>query len=213
MVNNISINSDRIDTDLAMGLRYLLKGIQTTPNANITKHTYVHETSSKSPMGSVIYVNDKKIYLDVWEYGSPTFLIETIKENFDLIIKLQLSKLSVDSYMNHKTLKALVAECGEFKFREFVGKMTPWTFFPSSSFERFSGKEQDLIKNKSENRLAFFCGKFWKSRHVALNKLREDNLELIESDRKMLKSISDVELIEKMLDSRIGLVLAGRSGN
>lgn len=161
---------------------------------------------------TTIYYNDKKIYLDLWDYEAPTHTDEVFKHNFDLIIKLQ-HKYIEDSKIEEECLKKgrYLFSTKEERFN-FFKKIVPWTFFPSKMFKKYIGNE-DKIEQKPIERLAFFCGKDWRCRRFIKAKLISENIPYMTSDQEThTLPLKEEEYLHWMMTSKFGLVIHGRGG-
>lgn len=155
----------------------------------------------------------KKIYIDFWEYPTPTYSKNTYNYNFDLIIKLQ--HRPVDINLSHQYLtKKRILNVSKDELKSFCDKIVPWTFFPSRMFLPYVGNEYKLYEEKYNiNKLAFFCGKGWKCRKQICKKLEQQGISIDFSDQGEIggKVISDEEYLKQMKSCKYGLVLAGRA--
>ncbi len=177
-------------------------------------------SACKGDRGSIIYYNDKKIYLDLWDYATPTHTMEIFNADFNLLIKLQHPKMTFENFEERCKSKNVFLEKSVEQRRTFFNKLTPWTFFPSGMMKRFIGKE-DTIPSAPIERHSFFCGKPWKCRGWYTKKIKSEGIEFISSDQafhdieKLGKSagkpLTDEEYITKMMGCKFGLVLHGRS--
>jgi len=166
----------------------------------------------KSPRGTVLHYNDKKVYLDFWEYALPAYSGEAWDANFDLIIKLQHKNMSPERFEKSCDRKGMFKHRTPEERRAFLDKLVPWTFFSSRMMKQFIGKE-DQIEQLPIERDAFFCGKNWKCRHEIKKKLDGLDIEYVCSSQEKRHSgrpLKDDEYIHKMRTSKFGLVLHGR---
>lgn len=168
---------------------------------------------SRGERGTIVYYNDKKVYVDFWEYMLPTYSRPVYEANFDLIIKLQHYNISPEFFekacKKKKTLTSITPE----ERTNFLKKIVPWSFFCSGMIRKFIGKENMLPLVPIE-RVAFFCGKTWKCRRKMKIKFDKEGIEYIVSDKEpgpdYNKPIKDEEYLHKMMSSKYGLALAGR---
>ena len=164
---------------------------------------------SRGNRGTILYYNDKKIFLDFWEYPTPTYSHKILNGNFDLIIKLQHRKMTFEHYMNFITRKNMFVGEPEEKMKTFFNKIVPFSFFPSKMF--FSYEDGEKIPNIDVYQDAFFCGKGWRCRKHLRKDFESQKIDYVVSDQEIEKSISDEEYLSKMIGSKYGLVLPGRS--
>jgi len=164
--------------------------------------------TGKGERGTIIHYNNKKIYLDFWDYAMPTFTMPVLNANFDLIIKLQYSGVSFDHFMATCKSKNMFANMPIDQMQKFYSKIVPWTFFCSRMMKQYIGKS---IEKVPLERLGFFCGKGWKCRRWLLKKLEESGIEVARSDQETLRlPLTDDEYIHKMKSSKYGLCIHGR---
>jgi hypothetical protein len=166
----------------------------------------------KCERATILYCNEKKIYLDFWEYSAPTYTDIVFDYNFDLIIKLQHLKVTHDIFNQICIKRKLFLNHPEEERQKFLDKVVPWTFFCSRLMRQFVGNEDNIIKEPTEI-LGFFCGKGWKCRHGMEKRLIQDGVvEYIHSsqEEKHKRPLSDLEYIRKMKTSKYGIVLHGR---
>lgn len=159
--------------------------------------------------GTIIHFEGKRIYLDLWEYPSPTHSLEVFKADFDLIIKVQHKDLSIEKYSEICNQKQLIPVSDADRLK-FLKKIVPWTFFPSRMSNLFSAKGGALVGIKHD---CFFCGRYWKCRHAMLRSLEKQGIECVRSNLSNTSALPlpDELFLLKMMQSKYGLVLAGRS--
>ena len=167
--------------------------------------------TAKTQMGTILYYNDKKIYLDLWEYQTPTYTHPILTANFDLIIKIQDKPIPMDTFLRFCNRKGVFTQFSKEEKEAFRSKIIPWTFFASRMMMPFAGKE-DEIESLPTERIGFFCGKLWKSRHGMKANLEKQGIEYSKSDQgiKSERPLTDEEYLHKMKTSKYGIVLAGR---
>ena len=163
---------------------------------------------------TILYYNSKKIYLDFWDYATPTWTGEVYNAGFDLIIKLQqriITPTQLESACQHKN--TFLGKTPEERWA-FYQKIVPWTFFCSKLLSDYVGKEDVLseLRKKPVDKLGFFCGKDWKVRRFMKKKLMDSGIEYTVSNQALRrgKPLKDREYLDKMLSSKYGIVLAGR---
>lgn len=175
---------------------------------------YTHEEYIETLRGeraTVLILEGKRIYLDFWEYPSPTFTGCMPDKKFDLIIKLQAREMDF-GYFNHVcNRKGVFPNLSEEQRKEFLAKVVPWSFFPSRMIKQFVG-EEDQIEQVPIERPCFFVGKGWKNRLKIKESLISQGIEYLDSNQELRrgKPIKDEEYIHKMKSSKYGLVLFGR---
>jgi len=175
---------------------------------------YAHEESIntlRTERATILLLEGKRIFLDFWEYPAPTYTDPVLDANFDLIIKLQARKMDMAYFNSCCNRKGIFKNKTEEQRKIFLGKVVPWSFFPSRMICQFVGKE-DQIESAPIERLCFFCGKGWKSRSGIKTSLVAQGIEYMDSNQELRrgKPINDDEYIKKMKSSKYGLVLGGR---
>lgn len=206
-----------------LGMDYIL-GILTNSELFNTEYHTDHLKTQRGERACIIYFEDKKIYLDFWEYYNPTHSKEAYDANFDLMIKLQHHKFSLDDYHNRCRRKNVLQHVSKEEREVFYKKIVPWTFFPSNDmlhYMKLNNCVDGPVESLPEKQLAFFSGKNWKGRHFwfdLLDKQNDDNMVLLRHDGNARHQkrgnnvyIRDVnEYLDLMRSSKYGLVLAGR---
>jgi len=156
----LKINLSQIgDNGGTLGFDYIVGALRDSGNFEIQNHKEAINPA-KGNRGTILYFNDKKIYLDFWEYSAPTHTCEVLNANFDLIIKLQHQVLKDKDYIRFVRSKRMFEGVADSILSEFWGKIVPWTFFPSKSMFSYIGKENDLVSLPIK-RFGFFCGRNW----------------------------------------------------
>lgn len=192
-----------------LGFDYIVSSLKNSGKFEIQNHTDV-VSPVKGIRGTILYFNDKKIYLDFWEYSAPTHTTEVLNANFDLIIKLQHKVLAAIEYIKFVRMKRMFEGVSDDDLIDFWNKIVPWTFFPSKSMFPYIGREQDLVSSLPINKLGFFCGRNWKARHSMKAKLEKEGINYICNEVEGAR-ISDELFMELMLSSKFGIVLPGRN--
>lgn len=205
-------------TQSTLGLNEFLNFLIKSDEFNIVYHDGKIQTSKSERSTTLIY-NDKKIYVDFWDYAMPTYTDQIFNSDMDLIIKLQHPKMTFDSFNMQLASKNQFPNATTEQKLKFYNKIIPWTFFCSRMMQQFIGKE-DNIEPMPITQLAFFCGKSWKCRGYMKETLKLAGIEFLDSDQggslanKGLPSpgkiITDEEFLNKMKSSKYGLVLHGR---
>jgi hypothetical protein len=207
----ISVNKYSPNSRIALGMSYIFNSIINSENFDVSFHEDYLDVF-RGGQGSIIYVGNKKIYMDFWEYTAPTYSSEVFNANFDLIIKLQHPNTPIDNYYRYCKRKNLLKEFNDEQKKEFWNKIIPFTFFPNKVMEKYVGNENE-IGTLPTDKFGFFCGKGWKCRHRITEVLKKENIECNYSDQAEQggKVITDEEFLNKMKSSKFGIVLAGRS--
>lgn len=164
----------------------------------------------KGIRGTLLYYNDKKVYLDLWEYVMPTYGGRVYQNNPDLIIKLQHTNINIKQFEKRCVRKNMLQDITAEERKTYFDKIVPWTFFPSRMMKQFIGQE-DALETLPDERLGFFCGKGWKCRYN-MKVMLEQQIEYIKSsqERRKGRPLSDEEYIHKMRTSKYGICLHGR---
>ena len=175
---------------------------------------YTHEEYMNTLRGeraTILILEGKRIFLDFWEYPAPTFSEPIPDAKFDLIIKLQARNMDLNYFNTVCNRKGILRNRTIEERKAFLDKVVPWSFFPSRMIRQFIGKE-DQLEQVAIERLCFFCGKAWKSRHGIKTSLISQGIECTDSNQELRrgKPITDVEYIQKMRGCKYGLVLGGR---
>jgi len=181
---------------------------------NVSFHNEEEPERHKSQRATTMYFNGAKIYVDFWDYPSPTFTKETFLDDYGLIIKLQMPKMNHDEFEKKCIDKNNLMDIS-YERRHFVfDKITPWTFFNSRMFNPYILFQKALPEMNIE-RVGFFCGKTWRTRKKMCEKLKSSGVEVVESDNKYKSStaLTQKEYIQKMFTSRYGIVLHGRGSH
>jgi len=164
----------------------------------------------KGERGTLVYYNDKRIYIDFWDYSSPTYSMEVFNANFDVIIKLQHPKWTFEEFDKRCQEKNMFTNITLEQRRSFANKIVPWTFFCSRMMRQFIGKEDSIEKIPIE-RIAFFCGKGWRCRGWYRKCLDNNKIGVSYSDQETHQlPFTDEQFIHKMRSSQYGLCLHGR---
>ena len=191
-----------------LGANYILKALI---NSNVFNIEW-HDDRIKPMRGeraTIFHFNGKRIYLDFWEYPTPTHTVKTVNENFDLIIKLQHKDIPYKRYNRYITRKAIMPGINESIKADFLKKIVPWTFFPSRMMLPLISQE---VKDVSIEREGFFCGKAWKTRGKTKQILIDNGFEVINSsqEKRSCRPLSDNEYLHRMRSSKYGIVMQGR---
>jgi hypothetical protein len=201
-----------------LGLTEILNCLVNSNEFEITYHNDKFPTAKKE-MSTLIYYNNKKIFVDFWDYAMPTHTDAVFKSDIDLIIKLQHPNMTFERFLASCSRKNYYSWATVEQKQSFFNKLTPWTFFCSRMMQPFIGKE-DNIEPLPITQNAFFCGKYWKCRGPMLQKLKEAGIEVLNSDQggmnvlkgkfSLGKVLTNEEYLNRMKSSKYGLVLAGR---
>jgi hypothetical protein len=192
-----------------LGFDYIVGSLKDSDQFEIKEHNEVINPV-KGCRGTIMYFNDRKIYLDFWEYSAPTHTHEALNANFDLVIKLQHKMLTSRDYVSFVRRKNMFPNIEDNVLKDFWRKIVPWTFFPSKSHIPYIGKEYELITKDQPKRFGFFCGRNWKARHGMKAKLDKENIQYICNEVEGAR-ITDEAFMQMMKESQFGIVLPGRS--
>ena len=192
-----------------LGLKELLTFLI---DSNLFDITYHNEKFSvmRGERGSTLYYNSKKIYLDLWDYSTPTYTDQIFNGNFDLVIKLQHPLMSEGVFEAACKEKNMFQSHTKEERLLFFKKIIPWTFFCSRMMRPFIGME-DLIPPEPIERFGFFCGKDWRCRRVIKEKLIRENIPYLISDQETnTLPLKIEEYLHWMKTSKFGIVIHGR---
>ena len=173
MKYKLKINGRQINKNGGiLGMSYLLTCLNESPLFEIEYHREFID-SNRGNAGSVIYFEDKKIYLDLWEYATPSHTDIVYNSNFDLIIKAQHKKMSLQAYSRYCDRKKLMSIDPSLR-GQWLEKFVPWTFFPSKMMDRLNVERIMTEPNKYPiERDCFFCGRHWKGRLKIIDSLKK----------------------------------------
>jgi hypothetical protein len=205
---SLNKNDYNVNSRLTLGLSELLHPVVDSGLFDISWHNE-RLPVMRSEKSAILYYNDKKILIDVWEYPMPTYCEEVRKGGFDLIIKLQHPAPNFDNFINGCERKGHFKGISREERKVFYDRVIPWTFFCSRIMKPLIGKEES-IEPMPEEQMAFFCGKGWKCRWGWKQKLIADKIEYLDSSQETKLTITDEEYLQKMKTSKYGLVLGGR---
>ena len=191
-----------------LGFDHIVGALRDSNHFDIQNHNEVIKPA-KGNRGTILYFNDKKIYLDFWEYSAPTHTMEVFDAQFDLIIKLQHREVSDRDYLMFCRKKKMFVDVNDDELLKFTRKIVPWTFFPSKTLIPFVGREHELVSLPIEQ-VGFFCGRNWKARHFMKEKLEREGIKYVCNEVEGAR-ISDEEFMHLMLSSQFGIVLPGRN--
>lgn len=196
-----------------LGMKDMLHSIGESDLFDVSFHNE-SVTAMRGMRATVIYYNDKKVYLDLWEYPTPSHTMEVYNANFDLIIKVQHKNIGARQYNRYCSRKRFMSGITDAQRTEFLNKIVPWTFFPSRMMEPFVGREDEFSKeNYPIERDAFFCGKNWKCRKEMVSALSGQGIECLKSNQELKrgKTLGQNDYLHYMRSSKYGLILRGRS--
>lgn len=201
-----------------LGLVELLTFLIKSNQFNVIYHDDKISTG-KTERSTLLYYNDRKIFVDFWDYAMPTYTDTIFKSDMDLIIKIQHPKTTFETFNNTCISRKMYVSATIEQKQTFFNKLSSWTFFCSRMMKPFIGREE-LIEPLPVKQLAFFCGKTWKCRRHMMDKLRSDGIEFLDSDQgganankgrpSQGKVLTNEEYLNKMKSSKYGLVLHGR---
>jgi len=205
-----------------LGMGYLLKSLRNSDLFTVETHSD-HLKTQRGERGTTLYFNDKKIYLDLWEYFNPTHSMDVYEANFDLIIKLQHAPISIEEYEKKCRRKNVLQRISAEEREKFYNKIIPWTFFPSTDLMKFMEAENcpnGPVSSLPEQHLAFFSGKNWKGRHSWCDMLeKQEGVYIVRHDgnnsqqKRMKRGVYHMDTntyLNNMRSSKYGLVLSGR---
>jgi hypothetical protein len=195
-----------------LGMDYFLKSLNNDKEFNIEYHSDFLSVM-RGIRASVIYYENKSIYFDLWEYTTPCYTKEVYNRNFDLIIKVQHKDLNLRQFNKYCSRKNMFSNLQDDEKQNFLNKIVPWSFFPSRVLRSYIGKEESLQDKVSVKSDGFFCGKPWKCRNSMIKHLEGEGIEILKSDQGLDsgKKLTDEEYLNKMLKSKYGIILGGRS--
>ena len=168
----------------------------------------------KGQRASLLIYNNKRVYLDLWEYSSPCYTQEAYNAKLDLVIKLQHREMGHERFEKVCGRKNILQTLTPEERSSYYDKIVPWTFFPSRMMKQFIGQEDEL-ESLPEERLGFFCGKGWKCRG-AMKPILEKQIEYVKSSQEFVRKgrpLTDEEYIHKMRTSKYGICLHGRGSH
>jgi len=196
-----------------LGMPFLINSLRDSDLFEVGYHNETFKTA-RDFRSILLLCNGKKVCVDFWEYPAPTYTSGAYNYGFDLIVKIQDRNIPIKKVHRYLNRKKMLPKSIE-ELTEYKSKIVPWTFFPSRIFEKYVGKEDELIKDQVEvDKLGFFCGKAWKCRNKIMSKLSEQGIETWKSDqgnRRGGRKLKDDEFINYMRRSKYGIVLAGRA--
>lgn len=207
----LSINKNQVtDNWRTLGMSDFLLQFINSGEFDIKYHDDFISTT-RGERATILYYNGKSIYLDFWEYPAPTYSKEVFNKKFDLIIKLQHRKMTVEEFLGNCDRDKLFSNKETPEKIDFFNKIVPWTFFPSRLIYPFINGEN--IPEFEIKQIGFFCGKTWKCRNPFKKRLLSMNIEFIGSDQslKCSRPLTDRQYFEKMATSKYGIILHGRS--
>jgi hypothetical protein len=196
-----------------LGMRDLLHGIGKSELFNVEFHDEFVD-AMRGMRATIVYYNDKKIYLDFWEYPTPAHTMEVYNAGFDRIIKLQHCNIDAANYNRRCRRKRFMSPLTDDQRAEYLSKFITWTFFPSGMMKNIIGREDELeAENYPIEQDCFFCGKAWKCRSKMFQSLEEQGIECIRSSQELRsgRPLDNRQYLHKMRSSKYGLVLCGRS--
>ena len=194
-----------------LGMVRMLSALKNSELFDVSYHDeYVN--TLRDFRATVLYVNDKRIYLDFWEYFAPTYTEKVFRENFDLIIKLQHKKMTEEYFLAESIKNKLFKNATEEQLLSFFRKIVPWSFFSSRILEPYEGKEHELFNENTEID-GFFCGKDWKARRYAKKMIVGSGMQYITSSQELIdqRPLTDSDYIRMMRVSKFGVVTQGRA--
>jgi hypothetical protein len=196
-----------------LGMPYLLKVLKGSDLYEIGFHDEMLK-AARHFRATTLFCNGKKVYLDFWEYPTPTYTNAAYENGFDLIIKIQDRYVDIKKVHRYLNRKRMLPKSKE-ELQAYRDKIIPWTFFPSRLFVNHVGNEEALWEEEVEvDKFGFFCGKPWKCRNKIMAWMNEQGIETWRSDqgnKRTGRPLSDAEFVNCMKRSKFGIVLAGRA--
>jgi len=196
-----------------LGMGELLRGVANSDLFEVDFHDD-YLGVMRGERATIIYYDDKKVYLDLWEYPNPSHNIKTYNANFDLIIKVQHQIFGIKHYDRYCNRKNILTTISSQEREAFLKKFVNWTFFPSALMSAVAGREDELIsENYPIERDCFFCGKEWRCRWGMFKVLKAQGIECVSSDQSLRKGkiFDRKKYLHYMRSSKYGMVLRGRS--
>jgi len=95
-----------------LGMPYLLNVLKDSDFFDIYLHDEFIKTS-RDMRGTTLFCNDKKVYLDFWEYPTPTYQVPVYEYGFDLVIKLQDKHVDIDKVHKYLSRKRMLPKSKE----------------------------------------------------------------------------------------------------
>jgi hypothetical protein len=192
-----------------LGMVELLSCLKNSGQFEVSYHNQ-RFNACRCERGTTLFCNDKKIYLDLWDYATPTYTEDTFNANFDLIIKLQQMAITEEEFEKQCLINKMFISHTQEERKNFIRKVVPWTFFCSKMMKPFIGKE-DQIKTVPIERFGFFCGKDWRCRRVIKAKLLKEGIPYLQSDQETNKlPFTSEDYLHWMKSSKFGIVIHGR---
>ena len=137
----LSINpSDVRNFFRTLGKREMLTYLIESGKFDIKEHNDTIKVL-RSEHAAILYYNDKKVYVDWWEYNTPTYTMAVYEANFDLILKLQHKPMTYQQLEKTCKKKKILQKITAEERAVFLDKIVQWTFFPSRMVKQFVGKE------------------------------------------------------------------------
>ena len=211
VINQLAITYSKYNP---LGTTPMCSSLITSGMFDVSFHNEPLPKRHKGERATVMYFNGSKIYVDFWDYPSPTFTDETFSEEYSLIIKLQAPEMSYKQFENRCQKKNILTNITNERKYSVFSKITPWTFFHSRMLNPYIFFERKVPEMETE-RLGFFCGKCWRRRKQMYDKLKSSGIEVIESNNKYKSSTSLnlTEYMHRMFTSKYGIVLPGRGSH
>jgi len=125
----LKINDNDIEnTCRTLGLTELLVFLR---DSNLFSVEYHNERikAGKGQRATLLYYNDKKVYLDLWEYSMPTYTMQTYNANPDLIIKLQHRPMLINRFEKVCSRKKMLQTLTPEQRKEYLRKIARTKLF------------------------------------------------------------------------------------
>jgi len=195
-----------------LGMSEILNSLIGSGLFSVSFHDQPEPDTLRCERAQTIYLNNKKIYLDFWEYSQPTYSMEVLEANYDIIIKLQKPEMDHDRFEEKCNRKNVLTGVTYEKRHELFDKVVPWTFFPSKMLHEYILGNKPLPRREKEI-FGFFCGKPWHQRNKLRDKFKEEGIvDFIDSDQtwKSTTTLQKDDYLQLMINSKFGISLHGR---
>jgi len=210
----LEINKNDIANPLmTLGMTEFLRYLEGSQLFDVKYHN-LSIKAMRCERAAIVLFNGKKIYLDFWEYNTPTYSEEVYDYNFDLIIKLQHKQMDDARFLKTCHKRNILTKRTDEEKIAFSKKIVPWTFFCSRPIYKYLKKNIPFPILPVEQ-LGFFCGKMWRCRKKWTNKLIKEKFKVIESNNELKcgRIINDEEYAAEMIKSKYGIIIKGRSSH
>jgi len=210
----LKINRKDIENPLrTLGMTEILRALEES-NLFTVKYHDLSISAMRSERAAIIIFNSRRIYLDFWEYNTPTYTNKVFDYNFDLIIKLQHKPMTHEQYFKTCIRKRILEGRTDDEKISFLNKVIPWTFFCSRPVSKFLNGDLKL-QNIPVDQDGFFCGKIWRCRGGWIKRLKDQNIKILSSNNEIRtgRVINDEDYLKEMIRSKYGIILRGRASH